>query len=160
MSSEAGATTAKRCALTILHAFDEADAQFVGKAVALTDVTAGRWRPSGLTNSTACEALSKATLGSGLSQPSKSRKARCRCSANDGGLVRDWCRNGYGVALLGCGGFVRSLMGPLCRCYFVSGTSFDPTESFSGTISTGGSSNPFRLLKKISAIRPNRPPTE
>jgi hypothetical protein len=41
MSSEAGATTAKRCALTILHAFDEADTQLVGKTVALTDETAG-----------------------------------------------------------------------------------------------------------------------
>jgi hypothetical protein len=41
MSSEAGVTTAKRSALMILHAFDEADAQLVGKAVALTDGTAG-----------------------------------------------------------------------------------------------------------------------
>jgi hypothetical protein len=41
MSTEGGVATAKRCALTILHAFDEADAKFVGKAVALTDGTAG-----------------------------------------------------------------------------------------------------------------------
>jgi hypothetical protein len=38
---EAGVTTVKRLALTILHAFGEAEAQLVGKAVILTDGTAG-----------------------------------------------------------------------------------------------------------------------
>jgi hypothetical protein len=34
-------TTVKRHAVAILHAFEEADAQLVGKAVVLTDGTAG-----------------------------------------------------------------------------------------------------------------------
>ena len=34
-------TTVKRYAVAILHAFEEADAQLVGKAVVLTDGTAG-----------------------------------------------------------------------------------------------------------------------
>jgi hypothetical protein len=37
----AGITTVKRRALTILHAFEEADAQLVGKAVILTNGRAG-----------------------------------------------------------------------------------------------------------------------
>jgi hypothetical protein len=41
MRGEAGITTVKRHALTILHAFEEAHAQLVGKAVILTDGTAG-----------------------------------------------------------------------------------------------------------------------
>jgi hypothetical protein len=41
MRGEAGITTVKRHALAILHAFEEADAQLVGKAVILTDGTAG-----------------------------------------------------------------------------------------------------------------------
>jgi hypothetical protein len=41
MRSEAGITTVKRRALTILHSFEEAEAQLVGKAVVLTDGTAG-----------------------------------------------------------------------------------------------------------------------
>ncbi len=41
MRGEVGATGVKRRALTILHAFEEADAQLVGKAVVLTDGTAG-----------------------------------------------------------------------------------------------------------------------
>jgi hypothetical protein len=41
MRGEAGATAVKRRALTILHAFEEADAQLVGKAVVLTDGKAG-----------------------------------------------------------------------------------------------------------------------
>ena len=41
MRGEAGVTTVKRHALTILHAFEEADAQLVGKAVVLTDGKAG-----------------------------------------------------------------------------------------------------------------------
>jgi hypothetical protein len=41
MRGEANITTVKRRALTILHAFEEADAQLVGKAVILTDGTAG-----------------------------------------------------------------------------------------------------------------------
>ena len=82
MRGEAGVTTVKRRAITILSAFDEADARLFGKAVVLTDgKRRGRWRPSGLTTSTASESLSKATLESGLSQPSNSRKARCRPSA-------------------------------------------------------------------------------
>ena len=38
---EAGVTTAKRLALAILHTFGEAEAQLIGKAVILTDGTAG-----------------------------------------------------------------------------------------------------------------------
>jgi len=38
---EVGITAVKRHALAILHAFGEADAQLVGKAVILTDGTAG-----------------------------------------------------------------------------------------------------------------------
>jgi hypothetical protein len=60
MRGEAGITTAKRRALTILHAFEEADGQLVGKAVVLTDGKAGRWKPSGSTKSTAYESRSKA----------------------------------------------------------------------------------------------------
>ena len=41
VKGEAGATTAKRLALTILHAFGEAEVQLIGKAVILTDGTAG-----------------------------------------------------------------------------------------------------------------------
>ena len=41
MRGEVGATGVKRRALTILHAFEEADAQLVGKAVVLTDGKAG-----------------------------------------------------------------------------------------------------------------------
>jgi hypothetical protein len=41
MRSEAGITTVKRRALAILHSFEEAEAQLVGKAVILTDGTAG-----------------------------------------------------------------------------------------------------------------------
>jgi hypothetical protein len=41
MRGEAGATAVKRRALTILHAFEEADAQLVGEAVVLTDGKAG-----------------------------------------------------------------------------------------------------------------------
>jgi hypothetical protein len=41
MRGEAGITTLKRLALAILHAFGEAEAQLVGKAVILTDGTAG-----------------------------------------------------------------------------------------------------------------------
>jgi hypothetical protein len=41
MRGEAGVTAVKRRALTILHAFDAADAQLVGKAVVLTDGKAG-----------------------------------------------------------------------------------------------------------------------
>ena len=40
MKAQASITTVKRRALTILHAFEEADAQLVGKAVVLTDGTA------------------------------------------------------------------------------------------------------------------------
>jgi hypothetical protein len=41
MKGEAGATTVKRRASTILHALEEADAQLVGKAVVLADGKAG-----------------------------------------------------------------------------------------------------------------------
>jgi hypothetical protein len=41
MTGEANITTVKHRALTILHAFEEADARLVGKAVILTDGTAG-----------------------------------------------------------------------------------------------------------------------
>jgi hypothetical protein len=41
MRSEAGVTAVKRLALTILHSFDEVDAQLVGKAVVLSDGKAG-----------------------------------------------------------------------------------------------------------------------
>ena len=41
MRGEAGVTTSKRLALAILNAFGEAEAQLVGKAVILTDGTAG-----------------------------------------------------------------------------------------------------------------------
>jgi len=41
MRGEAGVTAVKRRALAILHAFEEADAQLVGKAVVLTDGKAG-----------------------------------------------------------------------------------------------------------------------
>ena len=41
MRGEARMTAVKRHALAILHAFEEADAQLVGKAVVLTDGTAG-----------------------------------------------------------------------------------------------------------------------
>ena len=41
MKAQASITTVKRRALTILHAFEEADAQLVGKAVVLTDGKAG-----------------------------------------------------------------------------------------------------------------------
>ena len=41
MTGEAATTAVKRHALTILHALEEADAQLVGKAVVLTDGTAG-----------------------------------------------------------------------------------------------------------------------
>jgi hypothetical protein len=41
MRVEADITTLKRLALTILDAVGEAEAQFVGKAVTLTDGTAG-----------------------------------------------------------------------------------------------------------------------
>jgi hypothetical protein len=42
MRGETNIAAVKRRALTILHAFEEADAQLVGKAVILTDGTAGR----------------------------------------------------------------------------------------------------------------------
>jgi hypothetical protein len=41
MRAEAGITSVRRRALTILQAFGEAEAQLVGKAVILTDGTAG-----------------------------------------------------------------------------------------------------------------------
>jgi hypothetical protein len=41
MRSEACITTVRRRALTILDSFEEAEAQLVGKAVILTDGTAG-----------------------------------------------------------------------------------------------------------------------
>jgi hypothetical protein len=41
MRGEAGITAVKRRALTILHAFEAADAQLVGKAVVLSDGKAG-----------------------------------------------------------------------------------------------------------------------
>jgi hypothetical protein len=41
MKGEAGVTTVKRRAFTILHALEEADAQLVGKAVVLADGKAG-----------------------------------------------------------------------------------------------------------------------
>jgi hypothetical protein len=41
MRGEARTTALKRHAVAILHAFGEADAQLVGKAVVLTDGTAG-----------------------------------------------------------------------------------------------------------------------
>jgi hypothetical protein len=41
MRAEAGVTAVKRLALTILHSFDEVDAQLVGKAVVLSDGKAG-----------------------------------------------------------------------------------------------------------------------
>lgn len=41
VKGEAGATTAKRLALAIVHAFGEAEAHLIGKAVILTDGTAG-----------------------------------------------------------------------------------------------------------------------
>jgi hypothetical protein len=41
MRAEAGITTVKRRALTILQAFGEVEAQLIGKAVILTDGTAG-----------------------------------------------------------------------------------------------------------------------
>lgn len=41
MKGGAGVTTVKRLALAILHAFGEAEAQLIGKAVILTDGTAG-----------------------------------------------------------------------------------------------------------------------
>jgi hypothetical protein len=41
MRGEADITTLKRLALTVLDAVGEAEAQFVGKAVTLTDGTAG-----------------------------------------------------------------------------------------------------------------------
>ena len=41
MRGEAGAITSKRLALAILQAFGDAEAQLVGKAVILTDGTAG-----------------------------------------------------------------------------------------------------------------------
>jgi hypothetical protein len=41
MRDEAGITTLKRHALTVLRTFGEAEAQLVGKAVILTDGTAG-----------------------------------------------------------------------------------------------------------------------
>jgi hypothetical protein len=41
MTGEANITTVKRRALTILHAFEQADAELIGKAVILTDGTAG-----------------------------------------------------------------------------------------------------------------------
>jgi hypothetical protein len=41
MRGEANITTVKRRALTILHAFEEADAQLVGKAVILSNGRAG-----------------------------------------------------------------------------------------------------------------------
>jgi hypothetical protein len=41
MKGEAGVTAVKRLALTILHSFEKADAQLVGKAVVLSDGKAG-----------------------------------------------------------------------------------------------------------------------
>jgi len=41
VKGEAAVTTLKRLALAILHAFGEAEAQLMGKAVILTDGTAG-----------------------------------------------------------------------------------------------------------------------
>ena len=41
MKGEAGVTTVKRRAFTILHALEEADARLVGKAVVLADGKAG-----------------------------------------------------------------------------------------------------------------------
>ena len=41
MTGEVRMTAVKRHALAILHAFEEADVQLVGKAVVLTDGTAG-----------------------------------------------------------------------------------------------------------------------
>ena len=41
MRGEAGITAVKRLALTILHSFEQADAQIVGKAVVLSDGKAG-----------------------------------------------------------------------------------------------------------------------
>jgi hypothetical protein len=63
-------------ALAILQAFEEADAQLVGKAVASPTERRGPWRPSGLTISTACESPSKVTLESGPSRPSNSCRVR------------------------------------------------------------------------------------
>ena len=78
MKGEAGVTTVKRRASTILHALEEADAQLLGKAVVLADGKAGTVEALWLDESTACASPSQATLESGLSQPSNSRKASVR----------------------------------------------------------------------------------
>src|SRR6266576_1503830 len=67
--------TAKVRAFTILGAFEQAQTELVGKAVILTNGTAGTWRTFGLTSFTDCESRSGATMESGQSQPSSSRSA-------------------------------------------------------------------------------------
>ena len=64
----------KRRASTILGAFEKAQAELVGKAVVLADGVYG------LTNCTACESQSGATMGSGPSRPSNLRRARLMAS--------------------------------------------------------------------------------
>jgi hypothetical protein len=78
MRGEAGITTAKRRALTILHAFEEADGQLVGKAVVLTDGKAGTVEAIWLDEVHGLRISIKGPPGSGLSRPSNSRKARCK----------------------------------------------------------------------------------
>jgi hypothetical protein len=70
----------KRRASTILGAFEKAQADLVGKPWCWPMGRPVRWRVYGLTNCTACESQSGATMGSGLSRPSNLRRARLMAS--------------------------------------------------------------------------------
>ena len=67
--------TAKVRAFTILSEFDQAQTELVGKAVILTDGKAGTVESVWLDEMHGLRIRSGATTGSGLSQPSNSRKA-------------------------------------------------------------------------------------
>ena len=78
MRGEARTTAVKRHAVAILHAFGKADEQLVGKAVVLTDGTAGTVEAMWLDDVHGLRISIKATRESGLSRASNSPKARCR----------------------------------------------------------------------------------
>jgi hypothetical protein len=76
MRGEARMTAVKRHAAAIIHAFEEADAQLVGKAVVLTDGTAGTVEAIWLDDLHGLRISIEGHRERGLSQPSNSRKAR------------------------------------------------------------------------------------
>jgi hypothetical protein len=78
MRGEAATTAVKRHALTILHALEEADAQLVGKAVVLTDGTAGTVEAIWLDDLHGLRISIKGHAGKRPVSALNSRKARCR----------------------------------------------------------------------------------